>query len=418
MSKWLPLATVAIEDRRFYQHGGVDYDGHRARRLEGRHRRQGRRGRLDDHAAARAQPLHRPGEDVQPQAQGGVPRDQALAEAGRSRAILDDYLNTVYYGNHAYGVEAAAQTYFSKHAKDLTLLQSALLAGLPQAPSSTTRSTTRRRRSSGATRCCARCARSNDITPRQYRQALKSHVARPEAGPHLHAHQAAVLLHLRDRRARASVRREHRPRGRAQGLHDDRPAPAAQRDQGDPRHPAVPHRPGRGDRLGRAGHRRDPRDDRRHRASRATSSTSLRSRRGRRARRSRRSCSPRRSRRASTPTRPTTPRRRSRATIGPWCNTTEAVGRAHLRQHLQRHGLDHARDAALRQHGLRAADARRRPELRLADWRTASASTCRRTSPSPRSGSARSPSRRSTWPPPTRRSPRSASTRSRWRSRR
>ena len=36
--------------------------------------------------------------------------------------ILDEYLNTVYYGNHAYGVEAAAQTYFSKHASQLTLL--------------------------------------------------------------------------------------------------------------------------------------------------------------------------------------------------------------------------------------------------------------------------------------------------------
>ena len=44
-------------------------------------------------------------------------------------------MNQVYFGNHAYGVEAAAQTYFSKHAKDLTLMQAALLAGLPQAPS-------------------------------------------------------------------------------------------------------------------------------------------------------------------------------------------------------------------------------------------------------------------------------------------
>src|SRR6266571_1965487 len=44
-------------------------------------------------------------------------------------------MNTVYYGNHAYGVEAAAQTYFSIPARKLTLLQSALLAGLPQAPS-------------------------------------------------------------------------------------------------------------------------------------------------------------------------------------------------------------------------------------------------------------------------------------------
>jgi len=49
--------------------------------------------------------------------------------------ILKTYLNTVYYGNHAYGVEAAAQTYFSRHASKLNLEQSALLAGLPQAPS-------------------------------------------------------------------------------------------------------------------------------------------------------------------------------------------------------------------------------------------------------------------------------------------
>src|SRR5262249_7091499 len=49
--------------------------------------------------------------------------------------ILNTYLNSVYYGNHAYGVEAAAQTYFSKNASRLTLLQAALLAGLPQAPS-------------------------------------------------------------------------------------------------------------------------------------------------------------------------------------------------------------------------------------------------------------------------------------------
>ena len=45
------------------------------------------------------------------------------------------YLNTVFYGRYAYGAEAAAETYFNKHAKQLTLPQAALLAGLPQAPS-------------------------------------------------------------------------------------------------------------------------------------------------------------------------------------------------------------------------------------------------------------------------------------------
>jgi 1A family penicillin-binding protein len=48
--------------------------------------------------------------------------------------ILELYLNEIYYGNRAYGIEAAAQTYFGKSADDLTLAEASLLAGLPQAP--------------------------------------------------------------------------------------------------------------------------------------------------------------------------------------------------------------------------------------------------------------------------------------------
>ena len=84
MSAWLPKATVAVEDRRFYQHGGIDYVGHRARALGRRQRREGRRGRLDDHPAARAQHVHGPRADLRPQAQGGLPRDQA------QRQVVED----------------------------------------------------------------------------------------------------------------------------------------------------------------------------------------------------------------------------------------------------------------------------------------------------------------------------------------
>src|SRR5207249_547962 len=49
--------------------------------------------------------------------------------------ILEMYLNEIGYGNRAYGIEAAAQTYFSKPARELTLAEASLLAGLPQAPS-------------------------------------------------------------------------------------------------------------------------------------------------------------------------------------------------------------------------------------------------------------------------------------------
>lgn len=48
--------------------------------------------------------------------------------------ILELYLNEIYYGNLAYGIEAASQTYFGKSAADLTLAEASLLAGLPQSP--------------------------------------------------------------------------------------------------------------------------------------------------------------------------------------------------------------------------------------------------------------------------------------------
>ena len=48
--------------------------------------------------------------------------------------ILEMYLNQTPYGGTSYGVEAASETYFGKHAKDLDLAECALLAGLPQAP--------------------------------------------------------------------------------------------------------------------------------------------------------------------------------------------------------------------------------------------------------------------------------------------
>lgn len=51
------------------------------------------------------------------------------------RKILELYLNKIYFGHHAYGVEAAAQTYFGKRVTELTLAETAMIAGLPKAPS-------------------------------------------------------------------------------------------------------------------------------------------------------------------------------------------------------------------------------------------------------------------------------------------
>jgi penicillin-binding protein 1A len=134
MAHWLPTATVAIEDRRFYQHGGVDYVGI-ARALW----RDVSAGKVVEGGSTIAQQLVRNRYTGRERTFERKVKEACLAIKLSSRwsknKILAGYLNTVYYGNHAYGVEAAAQTYFSRHAWQLTLPQSALLAGLPQAPS-------------------------------------------------------------------------------------------------------------------------------------------------------------------------------------------------------------------------------------------------------------------------------------------
>ena len=131
--KTVQEATIAIEDKDFYHHGAIDL-----------------RGIL---RAAYVTIFHK-------QVQGGSTITQQLVkntllspEQTITRKIkeiilsftveliypkdkiLELYLNQIPYGGTAYGIEAASQTYFGKHAKDLDLAQSALLAGLPEEPS-------------------------------------------------------------------------------------------------------------------------------------------------------------------------------------------------------------------------------------------------------------------------------------------
>ena len=69
--------------------------------------------------------------------------------------ILTAYLNTIYFGNGAYGVERAARTYFGHNAAKLTLPQAALLAGIPEDPSLYDPVAHRARPQRGARPCCA-----------------------------------------------------------------------------------------------------------------------------------------------------------------------------------------------------------------------------------------------------------------------
>ena len=132
ISKYMQEATIAIEDKSFYQHGAVDLRGIARAAVSIIFHRQVQGG------STLTQQLVKNSLLTQEQTVLRKVKEIILAFATEviysKNQILEMYLNQVPYGGTAYGVEAASEDYFGKHAKDLDLGQSALLAGLPQAP--------------------------------------------------------------------------------------------------------------------------------------------------------------------------------------------------------------------------------------------------------------------------------------------
>jgi penicillin-binding protein 1A len=134
ISPYLRQATVAIEDRRFWQHGALDYQGI-IRALYS----DVTAGRIVQGGSTITQELVRNLYIGDAQRTFSRKVKEAclalkLAQVWPKKRILTSYLNEVFYGRAAHGAQAAAETFFSKRAQDLTLAQAALLAGLPQAP--------------------------------------------------------------------------------------------------------------------------------------------------------------------------------------------------------------------------------------------------------------------------------------------
>lgn len=146
ISPYMRKAIVAIEDARFYEHGAIDPKGV-LRALNS----NAQDGGASQGASTLTQQYVK---NVFVEEAGD--NEKAVAEAqkksiGRKikelkyaiqvekelgkQGILRNYLNITFFGQQAYGVEAASQRYFSKHAKDLKLEEAALLAGLVQSPS-------------------------------------------------------------------------------------------------------------------------------------------------------------------------------------------------------------------------------------------------------------------------------------------
>jgi penicillin-binding protein 1C len=133
MGPWLPRVTVALEDRRFYQHHGIDWHAVAAactRNLRSRH--------LVSGGSTITQQLVKLATGRGQRSWSGKLYEAIIARKLERRwskeRILAEYLNRSSYGNRRIGPEAAARAYFDKAARDVTLSEAIFLAGLPQAP--------------------------------------------------------------------------------------------------------------------------------------------------------------------------------------------------------------------------------------------------------------------------------------------
>jgi len=130
---WLPRVTVALEDRRFYEHSGIDWHAlaaAAARNLRSRH--------LVSGASTITQQLVKLATGRERRSWSRKLYEAIIAWKLEHRwskeRILAEYLNRSSYGNRRIGPEAAARAYFDKSSRDLTLSEAIFLAGLPQAP--------------------------------------------------------------------------------------------------------------------------------------------------------------------------------------------------------------------------------------------------------------------------------------------
>ncbi|MCL4352925.1 penicillin-binding protein [Patescibacteria group bacterium] len=131
--KSLQEATIAIEDKDFYHHGAIDLKGilRAAFAIIFHHQIQGG-STLTQQLVKNS--LLNPQQTIVRKLREIILSFVTEALYSKNK-ILEMYLNQIPYGGTAWGIEAASETYFGEHAKNLDLAQSALLAGLPEAPS-------------------------------------------------------------------------------------------------------------------------------------------------------------------------------------------------------------------------------------------------------------------------------------------
>ncbi|HEY3196719.1 MAG TPA: PBP1A family penicillin-binding protein [Nitrospirales bacterium] len=174
--KALVNAVIATEDSRFFEHRGIDFVGIGRAMLTNI-----LSGRIRQGASTITQQLARslflsPHRDFERKVREALLALKIEQMLGKEQ-ILELYLNQIYFGHGAYGVQSAAQTYFNKDVGQLTLPESAFLAGLPKAPSDYSPYNHQQAAKRRQSLVLKRMTEQGFITPKQAEQAIAQALA-------------------------------------------------------------------------------------------------------------------------------------------------------------------------------------------------------------------------------------------------
>jgi penicillin-binding protein 1A len=179
ISPEMKQAIVAIEDKRFYEHRGIDLHG-MARAVWADVTQRG----LVQGGSTITQQFVKNAYVAKERSVARKLKEAALAWQLEQRwskdRILTAYLNTIYFGNGAYGIQQAALTYFGKRAADLTLPEAALLAGIPQDPSLYDPVVNPRHAKARRNLVLQQMLDQHDISTPDFRRAIRAPLPRPQ----------------------------------------------------------------------------------------------------------------------------------------------------------------------------------------------------------------------------------------------
>ena len=175
--KVMQEAVLAIEDSRFYEHGGIDFKGIMRAAVE--NFRDSRSQGASTITMQVARNFYLPTEKTFTRKIYEILLSLKIESQLSKRKILEVYMNQIYLGQRAYGFAAASEIYFGKPIKDITVAEAAMLAGLPKAPSAYNPIRNRKRATIRQRYILERMVENGFITEAQRDEALAQELSYP-----------------------------------------------------------------------------------------------------------------------------------------------------------------------------------------------------------------------------------------------